>query len=141
MLIPRGRSLVRPGQWRRSGAREYRKPIWSLHREKILTLRERPASVTNCPQRRKHFSIMHQSERVSSTSGNDHLDNNDNHPNNNDEDSDMDSWPEDNTSPNDSKGILSIPIKHLFCYLFAYFCINLEILYNLKYQTRIRFLL
>ena len=47
-------------------------------------------------------SIMHQSERVSSTSGNDHLDN-DNHHNNNDEDSDMDSWPEDTTSPNDSK--------------------------------------
>ena len=46
---------------------------------------------------------MHQSERVSSTSGNDHLDNNDNHQNNNDEDSDMDSWPEDTTSPNDSK--------------------------------------
>ena len=51
---------------------------------------------------------MHQSERVSSTSGNDHLDNNDNHQNNNDEDSDMDSWPEDTTSPNDSKDIQCI---------------------------------
>ena len=51
---------------------------------------------------------MHQSERVSSTSGNDHLDNNDNHQNNNDEDSDMDSWPEDTTSPNDSKDVQCI---------------------------------
>ena len=73
---------------------------------------------------------MHQSERVSSTSGNDHLDNNDNHPNNNDEDSDMDSWPEDTTSPNDSKGILLITIKHFVICLHTYFCTNLEILYT-----------
>ena len=47
--------------------------------------------------------VMHQSERVSSTSGNDKLDNSDNHDNNNDEDSDIDSWPEDTTSQNESK--------------------------------------
>ena len=55
---------------------------------------------------------MHQSERVSSTSGNDHLDN-DNHRNNNEEDSDMDSWPEDTTSPNDSK-------RHIYIYSFIH---------------------
>ena len=47
---------------------------------------------------------MHQSERVSSTSGNDKLDNNEANDNNNDEDSsDVDSWPEDSISANDSK--------------------------------------
>ena len=46
---------------------------------------------------------MHQSERVSSTSGNDKNDTNDSNDNNIDDDSDIDSWPEDSISPNDSK--------------------------------------
>ena len=41
---------------------------------------------------------MQQSERVSSTSGNDGIENNDE-----DSDIDLDSWPGDSTSPNDSK--------------------------------------
>ena len=47
------------------------------------------------------FIIMHQSERVSSTS--DKNDADDSHDNNIDDDSDIDSWPEDAISPNDSK--------------------------------------
>ena len=44
---------------------------------------------------------MHQSERVSSTSGNDTNDTLEN--NDEDSDIDLDSWPGDSTSPNDSK--------------------------------------
>ena len=51
----------------------------------------------------KFYWIMHQSERVSSTSGNDKNDTNDSNDNNIDDDSDIDSWPEDSISPNDSK--------------------------------------
>ena len=42
--------------------------------------------------------VMQQSERVTSTSGNDGTEVNED-----DSDIDLDSWPEDSTSPNDSK--------------------------------------
>ena len=45
---------------------------------------------------------MHQSERVSSTSGNDKLNNNETIDNNDEDSSDVDSWPEDSISANDS---------------------------------------
>ena len=66
---------------------------------------------------------MHQSERVTSTSGNDTMENNDE-----DSDIDLDSWPGDSTSPNDSKHCIQLLKLHALFKLPLIFVLKIRLL-------------